>query len=76
MDPSIKTKVAVLIGIVLIASVASLLILPFVNSDSAVEKISHDKFKKLEDSEEKMFSFMAHEKKDLESKIGGKIKSP
>lgn len=76
MEPSVKTKIAVMFGVVLIVSVASLLVLPFMNSDSAVEKISHDKFKKLEDSEERMFSSMVHEKKDLESKIGGKIKSP
>ena len=70
MDPSIKTKVAVVAGICLIAFVASMVVLPFMNSGSAVEKVSHDKFQKLEDSEKRMFSFMANEKTELESKMG------
>lgn len=73
---STKTKIAVIIGIGLIISVASLVGLPFINSDSSVQKISHQSIKKLEESEAKILDFTVREKTELESKIGGKIKFP
>ncbi|MBM2852194.1 MAG: hypothetical protein HW420_741, partial [Candidatus Nitrosotenuis sp.] len=63
-------------GIGLIISVASMVGLPFINSDSSVQKISHDNIKKLEESEEKILDFTVQEKTELESKMGGKIKFP
>ena len=50
--------------------------LPFINSDSSVQKISRDNIKKLEESEEKILDLTVREKTELESKIGGKIKFP
>lgn len=76
MQHAAKTKVCVIVGICLIVLVASLVWLPFTNSDSAVQKASHDSIKKLEESEEKILGFTAHEKTELEYKMGGKIKPP
>ena len=76
MDHANKTKIAVVVGICLIVTVASLVGLPFMNSSSSVEKISHETMKKLESSEERMLRFTAQEKAILESKFGGKLKSP
>ena len=76
MQPANKTKIAVIFGISLIVLVASMVMLPFMNSDSAIQKISHENMNKLEKSEEKMLGFIAHEKTELEPKMGGKIKLP
>jgi hypothetical protein len=73
---SIKTKIAIVVGIGLIVFVASMLGLPFINSDLSVQKISHDNIKKLDESEKKILDFTAQEKTELESKISGKIKIP
>lgn len=76
MQSTNKTKIAIIVGIGLIISVASMVELPFINSDSSVQKISHDNIKKLEESEEKILDFTVQEKTELESKMGGKIKFP
>lgn len=76
MQPANKTRIALVIGIVLIVSVASLVWLPFMNSQPPVQKVSQETIKKLEASEEKILGFVSHEKTELESKMGGKIKIP
>lgn len=76
MQSTNKTKIAIIVGISLIISVASMVGLPFINSDSSMQKISQDNIKKLEESEEKILDFTVREKTELESKIGGKIKLP
>lgn len=76
MQPANKTRIALIIGICLIASVAAMIGIPFMNSQSPVQKVSHETVKKLEASEEKILGFTAQEKTEFESKIGGKIKSP
>ncbi|HSA97941.1 MAG TPA: hypothetical protein VLF17_02570 [Candidatus Nitrosotenuis sp.] len=68
----VKTKLALVVGICLIALVASMVTLPFRNADSAVQKISGGNIQKLEDSEKKLFRFMIHEKAEMESKMDGK----
>jgi hypothetical protein len=73
---SIKTKVAIMVGIGLIVFVISMLGLPFINPNSSVQKISYDNIQKLEESESKILDFASREKAELESKIGGKIKFP
>lgn len=64
-----KTKICIVAGIALIVFVASLVNLPFMNSDSAVQKVTQKNFDKLESSEDKMQSFMKHEKAELAQKI-------
>ncbi len=76
MQPANKTRIAMVIGICLIVSVASMVGIPFMHSQSPVEKISHDTIKKLEASEKRILGFTSKEKTELESKIGGKIKYP
>ncbi|TBR07926.1 MAG: hypothetical protein EPO62_07380 [Candidatus Nitrosotenuis sp.] len=76
MQHADKAKIGVVVGICLIVLVASLVWLPFMNSDSAVQKASHNSIKKMEESEEKLLGFTVHEKAELESKIGGKISLP
>ncbi len=76
MQSANKAKIGIIVGICLIVLVASMVWLPFMNSNSAVQKVSHDQIKKLEESEEKILDFTVHEKTELESKMGGKIKSP
>lgn len=76
MQHADKVKIGVVVGMCLIALVASLVWLPFMNSDSAMQKASQHSMKKLEESEEKILGFTVHEKTELESKIGGKIKLP
>jgi hypothetical protein len=46
------------------------------NSDSGMQKVSHENIKKVDESEEKMLDLIAQEKAELESKIGGKINLP
>lgn len=76
MQPANKTRIALIVGIGLIISVASLIVLPFMNSQSPVEKVSHETLKKLESSEKKIISFATKEKSELEFKMGGKLKIP
>ena len=71
-----KTRVAIVIGMSIIIFVASLVGLPFMNSDSSMQKVSHENIKKVDESEEKMLDLIAQEKAELESKIGGKINLP
>jgi uncharacterized protein YpmB len=73
MEPANKTRIALIIGIFLIVSVASLVVLPFMNSSSPVQKVSQETIKKIESSEERILGFTAQEKTELESKIGGKL---
>jgi len=71
-----KTKIATVIGIGLIVFVASLVGLPFISSESTVQKITHEPINKLEESEEKMLDVIMQERSEFESKIGGKLKMP
>lgn len=64
-----KAKVCIVAGIALIVFVASLVNLPFVNSDSAVQKITQKRFDKMESSEEKLQGFMKHERAELAQKL-------
>lgn len=74
MQYSTKVRIGAVVGIMLIASVASLLALPFTSSN--MQTVHQESIQKMESSEEKMLDFIAHEKSELESKIGGKIKIP
>lgn len=76
MDYSVKAKISAVIGVVLIVFVASLLALPFMNSDSNIQPSHQESIKKLESTEERMLDFIAQEKTEFESKIGGKIRLP
>ncbi len=76
MQPPNKTRIALIVGICLIISVASLVGLPFMNSQSSVQKVSHETIRNLDASEEKILGFTAQEKTELELKLGGKLKSP
>jgi hypothetical protein len=71
-----KTRIAIVIGITIIVFVASLVGLPFMNSDSGMEKVSHESIKKVDESEQKVLDLIAREKAELESKVGGKINLP
>ena len=76
MQYSNKAKITTIIGIGLIVFVASMVGLPFMNSDSAMKKASHENIKKLEGSEKKLLNVITQEKTELESKIGGRINFP
>lgn len=76
MEYGNKAKITTVIGIGLIVFVASMVGLPFMNSDSAVQKISDANIKKLEGSEKKLLNVITQEKTELESKIGGKLNFP
>jgi hypothetical protein len=76
MKSTNKTRIAIIVGVCIIISVASMVGLPFMNSDSAMQKISHEGIGKLEQSEEKMLGFITHEKTELETKMGEKTKFP
>ncbi|MBI5146540.1 MAG: hypothetical protein HZA84_04900 [Thaumarchaeota archaeon] len=76
MQPANKTRIALVVGISLIISVASMVGLPFTSSQSSVQKVSHETITKLEASEEKILGFAVQEKAELESKMGGKINLP
>jgi len=71
-----KVKITTVIGIGLIVFVASLVGLPFMDSESDVQKITNEPINKLEESEEKMLDVIMQEKSELESKIGGKFQLP
>lgn len=72
MKYSIKAKVGIIIGIGLIVFTVSLLGLPFSDSN-VVQKATHTSISKVDDSEAKMLNVIAHEKAELEWKMGGKI---
>ena len=76
MQYTVKAKICTVVGIGLIVFVASLVGLPFADSDSNVKKISYENAKKIDDSEQKMLDVIAQEKAEIESKIGGKINFP
>jgi hypothetical protein len=76
MQYTVKAKICTVVGIGLIVFVASLVGLPFADSESNEKKISYENTKKLHDSEQKMFDVIAQEKAEIESKIGGKINFP
>lgn len=76
MQPANKTRIALIVGIGLIVAVASLITLPFMNSQSSVQKVSHETLKKLESSEKKILGFANKEKTEFEFKMGGKLKIP
>lgn len=66
-------KFGIVIGIAIIVSVATLLALPFMESDVSVQKLPiHNQ--KLTNAEGKMLDFINHEKTELELKLAGKIK--
>jgi hypothetical protein len=75
MKYTTKAKIGIIIGIGLIVFVASLLGLPFRESDSKMQKISYENAK-LEEAEEKMLDVIVQQKAEIESKIGGKINFP
>lgn len=74
MDNSIKTKLAVICGIGIIAFVVSLVGLPFFEADNNIQKTTQSSIKKVESSEEKLLDVIAQEKAEIEWKIGGKLK--
>lgn len=73
MEYSKKAKVTIILGIVLIAFVASLVSLPFLESKNSVQKVSESSMKKIESSEAKLLNVIAHEKAEIEWKMGGKL---
>ncbi len=76
MSFSRKTKLGIVIGISIIVSVASMMSLPFINSESSTKVNYQKSMNNFQESEEKLLDFIAQEKTELESKIGGKIKLP
>ena len=76
MPFSRKTMLGIVIGMSIIVSVASLMSLPFTNSESSTKANYQKSMNDFQASEEKMLDFIAQEKMELESKIGGKLKLP
>jgi len=76
MPFSRKTMLGIVIGISLIVSVASMTSLPLTNSESSTKANYQKSMKDFHASEEKMLDFIAQEKTELESKIGGEFKLP
>lgn len=76
MQYSNKAKITIVIGIFLIVFVASMVGLPFMKSESSVQKITDANIKKLESSEKRILNVITHEKAELSSKIGGKFSLP
>ena len=76
MQFSSKTKVGIIIGISIIVSLASMISIPLMESESTAKVNYQKSMKKVQASEEKLLGFIAQEKTELESKIGGKIKLP
>lgn len=74
MKHSIKTKIAIISGIGIIVFVASLVGLPFFETNNNIQKTTQSSIKKVESSEEKLLDVIAQEKAELEWKIGGKLK--
>jgi len=74
MQSDIKTKIAIVLGVAIIAFVASLMSLPFTNSEVGVQQIPDDAIKKMEKSEERILKFMDHEKREMQVKAYGNIK--
>ncbi|MEM3065279.1 MAG: hypothetical protein QW177_07895 [Candidatus Nitrosotenuis sp.] len=72
MEYSTKSKIATLIGIVIIGAVASLFALPFIDTDGGVHKVPQNSMQKVEGAEEKLLDVIAHEKSELAWKINGK----
>ena len=73
MNNSIKTKLAIMCGIGIIAFVVSLVGLPFFEADNTIQKATQSSIDKVESSEEKLLGVIAQEKTELEWKIGGKL---
>ena len=69
---SIKTKISIIAGVAIIASVAMLIGLPFAESDIDMQKLPHND-ENLKQSEKMMLDFIEKEKAELENKIGGKL---
>ena len=69
-----KAKLGIIIGMSIIVSVASMMSLPFVSSESSTKASYQKSMKDFQESEEKMLDFIEQEKTELESKISGKIK--
>lgn len=74
MKHSIKTKIAIISGIGIIVFVASLVGLPFFETNNNIQKTTQSSIKKVESSEEKLLDVIAQEKAELEWKIGEKLK--
>ena len=74
MKHSIKTKIAIISGIGIIVFVASLVGLPFFETNNNIQKTTQSSIKKAEISEEKLLDVIAQEKAELEWKIGRKLK--
>lgn len=73
MDNSIKTKLAIICGIGIIAFVVSLVGLPFFEANNNIQKTTQSGIKKVEISEEKLLGVIAQEKAEMEWRIGGKL---
>jgi hypothetical protein len=71
-----KARIATVVGIGIIVFVASLVGLPFMSSDSGIQKTAQKSINKVDDSEEKLLDFIQHEKAELESKVHGKVNFP
>ena len=69
---SIKTKIGIVCGIAIIASVAMLMGLPLAESDIDMQKMPHNDVK-LKESEQMMLELIEQEKAELEYKLGGKL---
>ncbi|MEO9309816.1 MAG: hypothetical protein ABI337_05915 [Nitrososphaera sp.] len=72
MQYSTKSKIATAIGIVIIAAVASLFALPFIDTSGAVQKIPQKSMQKVGGAEQKLLDVIAHEKSELLWKINEK----
>ncbi|MEW6043577.1 MAG: hypothetical protein AB1608_04895 [Thermoproteota archaeon] len=72
MQYSTKSKIAIIIGISIIAAVASMFALPFMDAGSGVQKIPHQSIQKVEGAEQKLLNVITHEKAELEWKMNGK----
>lgn len=70
MKYSLKAKIGIVAGIVIIVFVVSLLGLPFSNTHNVVQKATQNSFNEVNDSESKMLGVIAKEKAELTAKIG------
>ncbi|MFN3654937.1 MAG: hypothetical protein ACK4TO_06375 [Candidatus Nitrosotenuis sp.] len=73
MQYSTKSKIATVIGIGIIISVASLFALPFMDTSSGVQKIPQESMQKVESAEQKLLNVIADEKSELSWKLNGKF---
>lgn len=63
-------------GIVIIVFVASLVGLPFMDSDTDIQQMVEKTASSDDDAERRMLDLIAHEKAEMEIRAGGKIALP